>query len=151
MCAIIDASRISHVFGRHQGEAADRFLKWLVRGPGGLVVGGKLRQELARHNAYQEWQRQGLLSGRVKSFPDAEVDQVASNIKGKCQSNDNHVIALAIVSGARLLYTGDRSLVADFKDPRLIASPRGVVYYVPDDDPALRNSHKQILARTRCR
>ena len=47
--------------------------------------------------------------------------------RGVCQSNDQHVIALAIVSGARLLYSNDRRLQRDFKDRRLI-DPPGKVY-----------------------
>ena len=48
--------------------------------------------------------------------------------RGLLQSDDSHVIALARASGARLLYTGDTALIADFKDKRLIDKPRGRIY-----------------------
>ena len=47
---------------------------------------------------------------------------------GAYVSNDAHVIALAQVSGARLLYSNDSDLQDDFKDKSLIDSPRGRIY-----------------------
>ena len=44
------------------------------------------------------------------------------------QSDDPHILALAVVSGARLLYSNDRLLQHDFKNPALINQPRGKVY-----------------------
>lgn len=43
-------------------------------------------------------------------------------------SDDPHIIALARVSGARLLISEDSALRNDFKNRTLIASPRGKVY-----------------------
>ena len=43
-------------------------------------------------------------------------------------SDDPHVLALARWSRVRLLYTGDPGLIADFKNKRLVDSPRGKVY-----------------------
>ena len=39
-----------------------------------------------------------------------------------------HVLALAQVSGARLLYSNDQTLQRDFKNSKLIKNPRGNVY-----------------------
>ena len=44
------------------------------------------------------------------------------------RSDDAHVLALARASGARLLYTADRDLMADFKDRSFVADPRGRIY-----------------------
>ena len=44
------------------------------------------------------------------------------------RSDDPHVLALARVSGVRLLYRADKDLIADFKDKRFIDNPRGRVY-----------------------
>lgn len=46
----------------------------------------------------------------------------------KLTSDDPHVIALAIESGARLLYSHDHKLQDDFRDSALINAPRGKVY-----------------------
>ena len=45
-----------------------------------------------------------------------------------CRSNDQHIIALAHVGGARLLYSNDGDLHDDFDDKGLIDNPRGKVY-----------------------
>ena len=45
-----------------------------------------------------------------------------------CESDDEHVIALAQVSGARLLYADDRKLEKDFRNKALIDTPRGKIY-----------------------
>ncbi|SPE26752.1 hypothetical protein SBA3_1300008 [Candidatus Sulfopaludibacter sp. SbA3] len=43
-------------------------------------------------------------------------------------SNDHHVLALAITSGARTLATLDNELAQDFKNKNIIDNPRGSVY-----------------------
>ena len=64
-----------------------------------------------------------------------------------CRSNDQHVIALAQVSGARLLYSDDGDLHEDFKNNRLINRPRGVVYSTKNGD-NLTPAHRNLLGRT---
>ncbi|MDE0306934.1 MAG: hypothetical protein OXI87_18940 [Albidovulum sp.] len=50
-----------------------------------------------------------------------------------CESNDQHVLALARISGARLLYTNDQKLMDDFKNTELVSTPKGKVYRTPPD------------------
>ncbi len=60
-----------------------------------------------------------------------------------CKSNDGHIIALAIVSGARTLCSNNKRkkhLFADFTNKALIDDPRGGVYQNP--------SHRHLLAHT---
>jgi len=84
----------------------------------------------------RRWLRELRLSGRLTQRPDIckDVDEMTNQLKsplrgsGTCRSNDHHIVALAVVSGARLLYTNDRNLTDDFKDKRLIDNPRGKVY-----------------------
>lgn len=45
-----------------------------------------------------------------------------------CVSDDEHIIALAQISGARLLYSNDGDLHKDFRNKNLIDNPRGKVY-----------------------
>ena len=61
---------------------------------------------------------------------DAKINEVKKKLKAeqKCRSNDLHIIALAIVSGARLLYSQDQLLQQDFRDKALIDQPRGKIY-----------------------
>ena len=59
------------------------------------------------------------------------------------KSNDPHILALARASGARLVYTGDGKLIADFKNKRLIDGPRGKIY--------TGASNVRLLNRSVCR
>ena len=65
---------------------------------------------------------------------------------GSFKSDDPHVIALAQISGARLLYSNDPDLQQDFGDKRLIDSPRGKVYSTRINQEFTR-IHRQLLGR----
>ena len=76
------------------------------------------------------------------------------NEEGRCHSNDTHVIALAQITGARLLYSNDKDLHEDFKNKRLIDEPRGKVYST-NEDKNFTNAHEKLLnnrnlCRNRC-
>jgi len=83
----------------------------------------------------------------MRIVQDDDVDQRVKNLNqlGTCKSDDPHIIALAQISGARLLYTNDKALQKDFKRKELIDSPRWKIYstlkggnYSP--------AHKRLLA-----
>ena len=78
---------------------------------------------------------------------DTEVDDLATKLRqqGICKSNDPHVLALALVSGARLLYSNDPDLIEDFKNPEIISNPRGKVRTTARDDDTTR-VHRRLLA-----
>jgi hypothetical protein len=44
------------------------------------------------------------------------------------QSDDPHVLALALAGGARLIYTRDQALINDFTNPHVLTAPRGKCY-----------------------
>ena len=68
-----------------------------------------------------------------------------------CRSNDEHVLALALVSGARLLYTNDAALIADFKDREIVVNPRGKVYTTAVHN-RVTATHRRLLGdRALCR
>lgn len=67
-------------------------------------------------------------------------------MRGMCQSDDTHIIALAQISGARLLFSNDKALHQDFKNKELINNPRGKVYSTLRGSD-FRASHKNLLAR----
>ena len=153
MCAILDNDVVHEVFGSNRSLAGKAFFKWIDTGSGNLVIGGKLLQELDNTRAFREWRQQALLAGRVRRFSDEEVNDKAEKLKGKsaCQSNDEHVIALAQISNARLLYSNDVALRKDFDDKKLIDKPRGKVYSTLLDG-NFRDSHKKLLrANNLCR
>ena len=131
MCAIVDANVVAEVFGSTRPDAGEAFFRWLNEGKGTLVVGGQLRHELnAASKNFRQWARDALLSGIMKGVSDTRVDERTEHLLANrsCKSNDSHVIALAQLSGARLLYSNDSDLHQDFDDKSLIDNPRGKVY-----------------------
>ena len=81
----------------------------------------------------------------------SKVNQLQQRLEDKqvCRSNDAHIIELAQISGARLLYSNDRDLTDDFRDRGLVPNPRGRVYstnVTRDFNPQRRN----LLRQSRC-
>ena len=130
MCAIVDANVVHEVFGPKLPPAGERFFAWLNRGSGRLVVGGKLLEELERHSDFRHWARQVQQAGKLRTISKTEVDRKTEQIESEptAKSDDPHVVALAFVSGARLLYSNDRDLMDDFRNQKLIDGPPGRVY-----------------------
>lgn len=153
MCAIVDANVAYQVFGEDRPPAGKRFFDWLSSPRGELVVGGKLRAELTRDVRFQRWLTSAIRYGRARSVIDDEVDERAQELyrTRACKSDDEHVLALALVSGARLLYTNDRALIDDFGNPEIVASPRGKIY-TTERSAHVTDTHRRLLAaRDLCR
>ena len=152
MCAIVDTSARDEIFRIHVPGAADaaaKFFEWLHFGDGQIVVGGtKLRTELfgstkrGKQRVFEELKRRGA----VREVKDEEVDareDVLRNVT-EFQSNDHHIIALAQISGARLLCANDGDLRQDFGNMNLIKKPRGRVYSTKDGR-AFTDVHRGLL------
>lgn len=150
MCAILDANVAWQVFGTDRPAAGQAFFRWIDSGPGHLMVGGRLRRELDRSRAFQEWRLQAALAGRITLLNDEAVDGRARALERRnaCRSDDPHIVAAAQVSGARLLYTNDADLQADFGDKALIDQPRGKVYSTRIHDD-LTPTHRRLLGARR--
>ena len=131
MCAIVDANVTFEVFGRKQTEAGRKFRDWLDGNGGALVVGGKNLTELAHNGSFRRWFVEARrLTGRVRQVGKAQIEIQEEELRrgGRCRSDDEHVLALALVSGARLLYSNDGDLKDDFSDAGIIQRPKGRVY-----------------------
>ncbi len=149
MCAIVDANAANEVFWFGQGpdprpEAGRRFFDWAFE-PGNrmrassrkrrprLVVGGNLLTELRRTLGPERIRkiREAQLAGTVVVADPKKVESRAREVAKNeaMQSDDPHVLGLALETGARLLYTNGLLLQRDFKDPALVR-PRGKVYSV---------------------
>lgn len=134
MCAIIDANARDDVFGKTKSEGGKQFFDWLMKPNGGtFVAGGKLLRELEKDSPdFVRIFAERKAAGRAFQISDEKVDAVEESIKEQrlFRSNDPHVLALAQVSGARLLFTYETTgqLQRDFKNPRILANPRGKVY-----------------------
>ena len=146
MCAIIDSNVANEVFGSNRPEAGEKFLQWLNTGKGRLVVGGQLRNELYQYDWFRKWAKEAALAGRVKVVNEEKVRATTILIAstGKCRSNDPHIIALAQISRARLLYSNDIALGRDFKNKELVDGPRGTVY-TTNGSPLFTRARRQSL------
>lgn len=138
MCVIVDANLASAVFASPTDPAFLPLIVWL-HGKGRLAYGARLTRELERVQAARRYPLELNRAGRAVASPEATIEAEQRGIK--CRSDDSHVIALARVSGARTLCSRDKTLHRDFKDPRLVAHPRGVVYQSAE--------HARLLRHTR--
>ena len=127
MCGIVDANVANEVFGDDPSPAGRRFFDWLAGARGQLVVGGELRRELSHDHRFLRWLRNASQYGRARTIPDEDVEERTDDLRQRdiCKSNDKHVLALAIASGARLLYTNDNLLIDDFKNRNIVPGPPG--------------------------
>lgn len=131
MCAIVDANVVFEVFGRKRTRAGKQFREWLDDGPGQLVVGGRVLDELTRNREFTLWLMEARrLSGRVRLVGRERIRKRENNLVryGLLQSDDEHVVALALESGARLLYTDDGDLQGDFTNRQVVPGVDGRIY-----------------------
>ena len=132
MCIIVDANKLGEFLADPANDDAVPIRQWLERrnGAGMLVysTGGKFDGEVGRkaRTKLADYAR----AGKARLVPSHRFSEDADKLRasGQLRSDDPHVLALARASGARLLYTGDQDLIADFKDRNLIRDPRGKVY-----------------------
>ena len=140
MCLIVDANVAAQFLA--QPHAVSR---WLLgdRGDPRLVAAGKLREELAKHAEVRRLLVRLEQAGRLRSVDAGGLrqEEVRLHASGLCVSNDRHILALAILSGARTLATLDNGLAGDFKNARIISRPRGAVYRDPE-------THAHLLRHT---
>ena len=137
MCLILDTNRFGDALSTPVPDAYKPLLRWLTdpQGDGALVLGGtKYRAEIARHQSARRFFVEQLRAGRAIRIEDAAVDEEEKRLQADeaCSSDDEHVIALARASGARVVCTEDQALWVDLKNKALLDSPRGRVYRTAD-------------------
>ena len=157
MCAIIDANILTTEFKPQDELESDKpktagevFYEKVQQGKLRLVTGGQLLKEPATRDPdkiHSSW-RELIRAGLVERYNNNTVNTQTNKIKkqGNYKSDDPHIIALAQVSGARLLYTNDEDLQKDFGNKSLIDNPRGKIYSTlrgKECTPA----HRKLLAR----
>ena len=132
MCIIIDANCLGAVFNSSDGafaEDGEPIHKWLRKG-GKLVyyTEGKFKDEIRgqARERLKEYRRRGL----AKLPPETAFNNALRKVEEKerlLQSNDKHILALAKATGVRVLFTGDKNLMNDFKNKAII-DPPGRIY-----------------------
>lgn len=128
MCIIVDANLAAIVFNSPPPNDFYPLIDWLTRGEGKLVIGGKLSSEIDRVTVAKRFIRALLQAGKARVIPSTIIDIEIRVIANLCESNDQHIIALARAGGARILCSHDTMLHRDFTNLALISIPRGHVY-----------------------
>lgn len=140
MCLIVDANAAGQFLGKPSSV-----INWLLgaKGDPRLVAAGKLVKELVRLDSVRRLLATLNRAGRLRPVDAAQLRQEEARLRAgrHCRSNDIHVLALAIASGARTLATFDDALSDDFKDKDLISRPRGRIYRDP-------KNHAHLLCHT---
>ena len=156
MCAILDANVAHEVFGSNAGqgtEAGKKFFEWLSCGKGNLVVGEHLGKELDKVPGFRQWAYQTKLKGQpLVKISDHRVNNEIRKTERRndLKSNDQHIIALAQVSGARLLFSNDKDLHEDFKNSDIINYPRGKIYSTMKDG-SFTEDKRKLLKQHHCK
>ncbi len=128
MCLIVDNNVAAIVFVG-SGNNYKNVLPNLLSGKAKLVYGGKLLDELEGNGKVAGILRMLDQAGRTEKIARNRIDSEILNVKKmKYESDDEHVLALARVSKARILCSEDKALREDFKNKIIIDNPRGVIY-----------------------
>lgn len=149
MCAIVDVNNCHKVFGESSSlpPAGRFFLDWLEGPQGRLVYGGtKFNMEIGKVGTYVKWLNSAASKGRAYQVKREIVDNACAALSASsvCQSNDVHLIALAQIAGARLLFSEDPDLHIDFRKPNILSNPRGRVYSTRFDN-EVSPAHRRLL------
>lgn len=140
MCLIVDSNCLSLVLTLAPCDDLQPLQEALFAKRASAAYGGKLAREYLTMGRFRrlllELDRQGIF----RKVSDTDVDAMTQKLdkEGCCTSNDAHIIALARVSGVRLVCSYDQDLHADFTNPNIL-SPPGSVYQ--------RASHLHLIRR----
>jgi hypothetical protein len=143
MCVIVDADIASILCSNPPHADLTRLIYWIECEDGKIVYSGKLKGELFKiANAKRRllgWWR----AGKALENNDPRIGQEQERLRQEdvCESNDYHILALALVTRVRLLCSHDKKLHADFTNPQVINNPRGHIYQ--------NRSHDRLLRHTR--
>ncbi len=139
MCIIVDTNTF-HKFREPDDEDMEPVWTWLEKRDGKIAYSDIEKLE-------EEWNRGGMQDlrnrlrqrGKLKIVSPQEVKEKADELRSEIASNDEHIIALAIIAGVKILVSyreGDRDLFTDFKNCELVG---GKVY--------TRKTHAQRMLR----
>ncbi|MCY4568286.1 MAG: hypothetical protein OXD49_08260 [Candidatus Poribacteria bacterium] len=128
MCIIVDTNTF-HKFKNPDDEDMEPVWTWLEKRDGKIAYSDIEKLE-------EEWDNGGMQNlrnrlrqrGKLKIVSPRDVQEKANELKDEIASNDEHIIALAIVSGVKVLVSyreGDSDLFTDFKNRQLVG---GKVY-----------------------
>lgn len=144
MCIIIDANVTGELFGHSISKDAEPVMRWLDDKGGRIVFGGRLANELIKNHRTRGWLVERVRAGRAIKVDDAILSKEENRLREQniCRSNDLHIIALARASGARVVFSRDKTLQHDFTNSSVLSGRRGKVYSSAD--------HRTLLRYAQC-
>jgi hypothetical protein len=130
---IIDANRAND-FTSPPTKRAPSIIECVTKRGIKIAIGGLLKRELSRTCLWRlivEWSR----SGFVVYVDDHLVEELNCSMRGRILSDDGHVISLAKLTRAKIIYSDDVLLIKDFRN-RSVMGYRGRVLTsrTPEDD-----------------
>ena len=142
MCIIVDTNTF-HKFKKPDDEDMEPVWTWLEKRDGKIAYADIEKLE-------EEWDNGGMQNlrnrlrqrGKLKIVPSQDVEEKASELTGMISSDDEHIVALALVAGVKVLVSyreGDSDLFDDFRDKNLVG---GRVY--------TRKTHTHLLTKDMC-
>ena len=142
MCIIVDTNTF-HKFKNPDDEDMEPVWTWLEKRDGKIAYSDIEKLE-------DEWDNGGMQNlrnrlrqrGKLKIASPRDGQEKANELEDEIASNDEHIIALAIVSGVKVLVSyreGDSDLFTDFKNRQLVG---GKVY--------TRKAHARMLTKDTC-
>ena len=139
MCLILDANLVHQIFPNPTRDF-EPIYKAVMKAKASIVYGGYITEEYFRVYSFLKTLRILDSQGKARHVSDERVAARTGELlrSGLCSSDDPHILALAQISGARLLCSNDNSLVADFTNRRILKNPRGKVYRRP--------SHRDLIS-----
>lgn len=116
MCVILDANLFGK-FDEPGNEDMKPLHRWLDNQNGRIVYTNTEKFEEEWKGSKGQNRLNSLRqSGQLKLIRKQEVASRQAALKDELQSDDEHIIALAIEAGAKVLVSSDRALHQDFKN-----------------------------------
>ncbi|MYC77484.1 hypothetical protein F4X10_17105 [Candidatus Poribacteria bacterium] len=142
MCIIVDTNTF-HKFKEPDNEDMEPVWTWLEKRDGKIAYASTEKLEDEWDNGgMQNLRNQLRQAGKLKVVSFEDVQEKADELKGVISSDDEHIIALALIADVKVLVSyreGDGDLFADFKNRELVG---GKVY--------TRKQHVHLLTKDTC-
>jgi hypothetical protein len=145
MCIVIDADTLSCVF-KSDNKMHYEFIPvydWIIRGKGKMVVGGsKYDEELREVKSLTRLFLELVKAGKIRSADSHRVDAEELELRRIVQHrdfDDQHIIAIVIISGANLICTGERRAIPFYTDKLFYPKGRVPKIYKSLDNKNLLN------------
>ena len=142
MCVILDANMFGE-FKDQDNEDMQPVWNWLEKKNGKIAYSNTKKFD-------EEWERGGVTdlikllkqAEKLKEIPAQDVIKKENELIGKIESDDPHIIALAIVADIKVLVSSDRALHQDFKNAQSRRLVGGKVYQ--------NKKHARLLKKDTC-